>query len=67
MAATTIRRTRRPVWTFGASDAFTLIGTGACGFFMQAKDTLEVPATGRIDKRESFSATSSSLRFAGGL
>lgn len=66
MAQTTFRRTRQPVWTSGASDAFTLIGPGACGFIMQARDQNADPVTGRIDKRESFTANQTSLRFPGG-
>ncbi len=66
MAQTTTRRTRQSVWTSGALDAVTLIGPSARGFNMQARVAEMSLAIGRIDKRESFVATSMSLRFAGG-
>ena len=60
------RRTRQSVWTSGAPDAATLIGPSACGFSNTGQRRAPfVAATGRIDKRESFFATSSSLRGRG--
>ncbi|SIT50793.1 hypothetical protein BN2476_940038 [Paraburkholderia piptadeniae] len=66
MAQTTTRRFPKPVWTFGSQHVAQLIGMGACNYIMQARSGSKRITTGRIDKRESSTATSPRLRFAGG-
>ena len=54
------------IWDSDVPIAKWLRGPGACGFIMQARDQNADPVTGRIDKRESFTANQTSLRFPGG-